>query len=66
MIDFLRRIFGCRHRKTTWPQGRPGEQTVTCLSGCGRTFHYLWGEMRVGKPIQDNEPLRKSNLGQGD
>ncbi len=53
-------LFGCAHRRTTFPltPGRkpflPGAARhgtyVVCLD-CGKEFGYNWTEMRVGKPV---------------
>jgi len=56
-------LFGCSHRRTTFPltparrNGGPslsGTQRngtyVTCLD-CGREFAYDWKAMRVGEPV---------------
>src|ERR1035438_2821394 len=52
------RFFGCRHKRTTWPQ-RPrakgpaqssGGEVVMC-SDCGRRFNYDWEKMQMGEEI---------------
>jgi hypothetical protein len=56
-------LFGCSHRKTTFPltpsRKNAGFQTpgaarggtyVTCLD-CGKELDYNWEEMRIGKPV---------------
>ncbi|HKX00658.1 MAG TPA: hypothetical protein VJN43_23155 [Bryobacteraceae bacterium] len=49
-------IFGCRHRRTTFPltpagksRSEPGETYVVCLD-CGKQFVYDWENMRLGGP----------------
>ena len=54
-------IFGCSHRKTTFPLTcgggsnagpvRPRTTYVTCLE-CGAELAYDWEQMRVGAPIR--------------
>ena len=40
-------LFGCLHRRTTWPQTTAKRGTwVTCLE-CGAEFEYDWIEMRM-------------------
>jgi hypothetical protein len=52
----LESLFGCGHRRTTFPltprRGAPGRKAtyVVCLD-CGREFTYDWAEMRVGEPV---------------
>jgi hypothetical protein len=52
---FLERLFGCSHRRTTFPltprrpSTRPGAY-VTCLD-CGKEFAYNWNEMRVEEQV---------------
>lgn len=60
MRSLLNSLFGCSHRKTTFPltpkpsagagSGRGGTYIV-CLD-CGREFDYDWREMRVRKPVR--------------
>jgi hypothetical protein len=69
ITQLLEAIFGCFHRRTTFPQGKMGFMTVKCL-GCGRELAYDWSLMRIGKPVQAvNLPrpgaVQKSNIGQG-
>jgi hypothetical protein len=61
-------LFGCSHRRTTFPQ-TPLRRTggfqvsnmtrsgtyVTCLE-CGKELAYDWTEMRVGKPVSGRNP----------
>lgn len=37
-------LFGCTHRRTTFPQTWSGETHVTCLE-CGREMMYDWDRM---------------------
>ena len=65
MLEFLANtMFGCLHRRTTFPisprSGRgalrssvPYDTYVVCLD-CGKEFPYSWEEMRILKP----EPKR--------
>ena len=61
--SLLNTLFGCSHRRTTFPltPGRrhTGAQTlgatrngtyVVCLD-CGREFAYNWNAMEVGEPV---------------
>lgn len=59
MIDLLRSIFPCRHRKLTRPftlTGRRGAGVkntyVVCLD-CGTQFSYDWEHMRVVKRMAE-------------
>ena len=60
MTSILNALFGCAHRKTSFPitparragfaQGVEATRTktyVTCLD-CGKEFDYDWNEMRIG------------------
>ena len=59
----LNALFGCSHRRTTFPltaPGRNGRLTATyvvCLT-CGTEFEYDWQEMRVRKPVSILVPTR--------
>jgi len=50
-MRLIRWLFGCRHRRTTFPQtlvrddGVSVATYVVCLD-CGRQFVYSWPEMR--------------------
>jgi RNA polymerase-binding transcription factor DksA len=56
MRRLLALLWGCRHRRTTWPHRREGLSRlrggdyVVCLS-CGREFEYDWRAMRRGMEI---------------
>jgi hypothetical protein len=56
-------LFGCAHRRTTFPitparkagfspvtSGARHGTYVVCLD-CGKEFGYNWSEMRVGEPV---------------
>lgn len=42
-------VFGCSHKRTTFPQTNHGGTYVACLD-CGKEFSYNWEAMRIGKP----------------
>ncbi len=49
----LQSIFGCSHRRVSFPQTRRGRSPatyITCLE-CGKEFAYDWKNMRVGEPV---------------
>lgn len=49
MLQQLLSLFSiCLHRKTTFPQGKPGHVRIVCLD-CGKVIEYDWDEMRVVK-----------------
>ena len=63
--SLLNTLFGCSHRRTTFPltptRKSGGYQAsgttrlgmyVTCLD-CGKELEYSWEEMRVGKPMPE-------------
>lgn len=55
MIDMLvNALFGCSHRKTTFPltSGRALDHTYVVCLGCGTEFNYNWKEMRMYKAIR--------------
>ena len=47
-------LFGCRHKRTTWPQAAKHPNAYVVCLDCGREFPYNWREMRMeprtGKP----------------
>ena len=55
----IRAIFGCAHKRTTFPltpsrkskvsEGTPSNTYVVCLN-CGQEFDYSWKEMRIVSP----------------
>ncbi len=65
MQSLLNVIFGCAHRRTTFPitPGRRGAASVSgrhgtyvvCLD-CGKEFGYDWAEMRLGDPVSTRTP----------
>jgi hypothetical protein len=66
MLDsMLNILFGCAHRKTTFPltpgrnsravAGKRGGAYVVCLK-CGSEFAYDWRTMRIGRAISSSEP----------
>ena len=63
-------LFGCSHRKTTFPQTRRSRGIptpnavrtgtyVACLD-CGKEFAYNWGEMRIGKAVAKALPASEA------
>jgi hypothetical protein len=68
--SLMNSLFGCSHRRTTFPltplkksshgalQGANAKRLgtyVTCLD-CGKELAYDWTEMRVGKPVAERSP----------
>lgn len=61
----LRALFGCRHRKLTWPQSQRrwsveapvGKPWVTCLE-CGAEFDYDLENMQRGPEIRPSVRAR--------
>ena len=59
MIGILERVFGCSHKKTTFPISRTRTSAdgadaakaayVVCLD-CGTEFDYDWQAMKIGRP----------------
>jgi len=55
MIGIFERVFGCSHKKTTFPITRTGRSAtdgpkaayIVCLE-CGREFDYDWQAMKIG------------------
>ena len=50
-------LFGCRHRRTTFPLTRTGATQaeangtfVTCVD-CGKEFKYDWATLRIGEAV---------------
>ena len=63
-------IWGCCHKKLTFPMTRPSKATrgrrrkntyVTCLE-CGKEIPYVWNEMRVVK--ERRKPNQEASSGQ--
>jgi hypothetical protein len=64
-------IFGCAHRRTTFPltparrsmsqenAGTRAKTYVACLD-CGRELDYDWQQMRVGHPVPSASTLATS------
>ena len=66
MNTLLNAIFGCSHRRTTFPltpARKVGKATgrnatyVVCLD-CGKEFDYDWQEMRIGQPVASRVTAR--------
>ena len=56
MIGAILSLFGrCAHTRTTWPQTIGGVTYIACCS-CGKTWEYLWSEMRRGEAIKPSQP----------
>ncbi len=66
--SILNTLFGCSHRRTTFPMtpvrrnvAFPGPGSarkgpyVVCLD-CGKAFAYDWDTMRVGEPVAPQAP----------
>ena len=63
MIGIFERVFGCSHKKTTFPisrtkttaaqRGAPKNAYVVCLE-CGAEFDYDWQAMKIGRPAAAN------------
>ena len=67
--SFINQLFGCSHRRTTFPQ-TPGRKTtapsatrngtyIVCLD-CGREFAYDWDGMRIGKAVPERAPAAQA------
>jgi hypothetical protein len=53
-------LFGCSHRRTTFPQtSRRGRTYVACLE-CGQEFAYDWSTMRLGEPVAKRLAVAKA------
>ena len=59
MINFLNLLFGCSHRRTTFPitpsrkrgfVNSSKETYVVCLT-CGQEFVYNWQDMKLGAEV---------------
>ena len=70
--SMLNVVFGCGHKRTTFPMtpartsaGLPTPAAsrfatyVVCLD-CGKEFGYDWQEMRVGQPVATRLPAREA------
>ncbi|MGA7887633.1 MAG: hypothetical protein WCA44_18005 [Acidobacteriaceae bacterium] len=53
------RIFGCPHRRITWPMKLDGRKliTVSCHDCC-RRLPYDWDRMRVVSPLEARRAAR--------
>ena len=66
----LNAMFGCAHKRTTFPQTPRGDVTlmrtrVVCLD-CGKEFRYDWASMRRGGSLyveQAGDPARDGSRG---
>lgn len=51
MFDsFVEYIFGCSHKRTTFPMTARGGMYVACLD-CGKEFAYDWKSMQIGQQV---------------
>jgi hypothetical protein len=52
MVKLLTAMFGCSHKRTTFPLTIAGTKRtyVACLD-CGREFDYNWPEMQRGNQV---------------
>ena len=55
----LNAVFGCSHRRTTFPltPGRGGSRTYVACLDCGKEFAYDWAAMRIGEPVKPHAPV---------
>ena len=54
--NFLNAVFGCSHKRTTFPltlNGNRKRTYVACLE-CGKEFNYNWEEMHISSSIFQN------------
>lgn len=67
--SLLNTVFGCSHRRTTFPMTparrasvKPalGARTYVVCLDCGREFGYDWSEMRVGEPVAAYAPTAEA------
>lgn len=66
--SLLNLLFGCPHRRTTFPMTPTGKSAAPVASGmvrgetyvvcldCGKELAYNWDEMRVGGPVPQRGP----------
>ena len=62
--SFLNSVFGCSHRRTTFPltparrngAAPSSERTYVVCLDCGKEFGYNWQEMRVGQQVAARVP----------
>ena len=52
-------LFGCSHRKTTFPltSGRTFDHTYVVCLHCGTEFEYDWKAMRMGKAVSGQREM---------
>jgi hypothetical protein len=55
MNSLLGMLFGCSHKRTTFPltptrKSKRSGTYIVCLK-CGKEFAYNWKEMRMGNPV---------------
>jgi hypothetical protein len=65
--SLLNVLFGCSHRRTTFPltpsrrvagtHGTTRHGTYVVCLDCGQEFGYDWKEMRVGEPVVTARPV---------
>lgn len=59
MASLLNALFGCSHRRTTFPItparragfGSSNKATYVVCLDCGKEFAYNWQEMKVGEAV---------------
>jgi hypothetical protein len=47
----LRRLWGCRHKRTSFPQKPEGKPNYVACLDCGRELSYDWEKMQMGEEI---------------
>ena len=58
--SLLNAMFGCSHKRTTFPITRRQKGTyVVCLE-CGHEFRYDWKEMRIDTLVLADAPVQPS------
>jgi hypothetical protein len=45
-MSLLEKLFGCSHKRFSFPQTKEGRTYVCCLK-CGEEFEYDWKKMEV-------------------
>ena len=56
ITSLLNAMFGCSHKRTTFPITRPQKSTyIVCLE-CGQEFPYNWKEMRMDTGLTTQVP----------
>jgi hypothetical protein len=58
----LNAMFGCSHRRTTFPQTprQGGSRTYVVCLDCGKEFAYDWAAMRIGEPVAPHLPATEA------